>query len=188
MSANDEYSFPSIYNFPPMFTKQVNEQTWKSQLQYWTEIILGFCRFYNVMELGINGPTPSKPQELFSNQRINRALKPDTVKEIFKHMVESKTAEWLDDRKKSGDSSILVYLKTPDEWASLIKSYIDEAGLNNGAVVTVYELIESEESESQEFHGLHPAMVNRAISILSDRGQCLKMKGPDGKIMGLKFV
>ncbi|GMF98714.1 hypothetical protein BVG19_g5218 [[Candida] boidinii] len=50
-----KFEFPSIYNFPPFFTKQPNLQTWESQLSHWIRLILKYCEFYKIYAINLDG-------------------------------------------------------------------------------------------------------------------------------------
>lgn len=186
-STTTSFSFPTIYQFPPFFTRQVNERTWHSQLVNWNSLILAYCRYYRIFTLDLSRSSISfnstsinnfqqqqqssdqrsyKPRgeidgELFRNPKINRALQTETIQAVFEYMVGQGTAAWLDSSKtkdfddsESEDrfeqifssfsmnfgssnnndssplsginkkSSILVYWRHPQEWASLISEWV----------------------------------------------------------------
>lgn len=176
------FTFPQIFEFPPFFSKQINERTWNAQLGYWDTLILGYCAHYRVWTLDVNEDVAVNGQPLFSNPRINRSLKKQTVQSILEYMVGQGHAEWLQDK-----TTVLVYFKRPDEWATLIANYIDSTG-QGGTVVTLYELSEGDLVQSQEFCNINPIMLRRAIDILVSRKRAVLMKGPDGKeIEGVKM-
>lgn len=45
---------PSIYNFPPFFTRQLNDNTWHSQKAAWQMWILLWCRENRQTSITIN--------------------------------------------------------------------------------------------------------------------------------------
>lgn len=63
------FPFPSIYSFPPFFTRQPNSQTWTSQLSLWSSLILGYCRYNRIWRIDLN---TAIEWDLFSNKEINR--------------------------------------------------------------------------------------------------------------------
>jgi ESCRT-II complex subunit VPS25 len=170
------FKFPSIYEFPPFFTKQVNEQTWKSQLSYWDSLILSYCQHHRQWRVSIHD------KNLFENSKIQRVVKPETAKLIFEYMVSKGHAEW-----QGTKDCILVYVKTPEQWAADIKQWIDGTG-QNGSVVTLYELTEGDYASSQEFAGLDPTILKKAVDVLVQQGSAVIMKGTDGQIMGVKML
>ncbi|VVT48549.1 uncharacterized protein SAPINGB_P001833 [Magnusiomyces paraingens] len=269
-SLTHSFPFPKIYQFPPFFTRQVNERTWHSQLVNWNSLILAYCRYYRIFTLDLsrtsdtlqaasnlsappntsttnssstnnsNSNSKNKPRgeidgELFWNRKINRSLQTETIQAIFQYMVLHGNAAWLDQPAPSNNSKstqsyddfdnleyeqqfdrfeqifnnfsllgnsnsnnnnntnnnnktcILVYWMQPQEWASLISDWVDNTG-QNGSVLTLYELVEGETSGSQPFKGLHPAILRAAIDILVQRGKAVIMKGPDGRVAGVKVL
>lgn len=246
------FPFPTIYQFPPFFTRQVNERTWHSQLVNWNSLILAYCRYYRIFTLDLsrttnntnnnNNNTKKRGEidgELFWNRKINRALQAETIRAVFEYMVHHGTATWLDQPSSSNPnnrspssssfddfenldsdndvfeqfekifrnpllssssssttnsnstsgnrSCILVFWRQPQEWANLISEWIEMTG-QNGSVLTLYELVEGDTAGSQEFRGLHPAILRSAIDILVQRGKAVIMKSLDGRIAGVKML
>lgn len=61
---------------------------------------------------------------------------------------------------------------------------VDETGQKN-VVLTLYELTESESTVSQEFHGMDPDLLQRAMSVLVKRGKAQVFGQEDEQ--GVKF-
>lgn len=223
------FPFPKIYNFPPFFTRQINERTWHSQLVNWSAVILAYCRYYRIFTLDLSRTTDSEEQdqpqhlgqvdsELFCNKDINRSLKIETVAAVFEYMVQSGTAAWLDSppkatyndedddtnayeqeyahyeqlqtnskSKTNKNSTIVVFWRRPQEWATLISEWVDQTG-QNGSVLTLYELVESAAVASQEFRSLHPAVLKTVVDVLVGRGKAVVMRGDNGIVAGLKVT
>lgn len=109
-SFTHSFPFPTIYQFPPFFTRQLSERTWHAQLVNWNSLILAYCRYYRIYTLDLSRtssklqqlPTlTQKPRgeidgELFWNRKINRALQTETIKAVFEYMVMHGDAVWLD--------------------------------------------------------------------------------------------
>ena len=47
------FNFPQIYSFPPFFTRQIHEETWRKQREYWIEMISGYCEASRVFEIDL---------------------------------------------------------------------------------------------------------------------------------------
>lgn len=175
-ATEEEFRFPSIYEFPPFYTKQPNEQTWKSQLSSWDSLILNYCKHYKIWTLDLQ-----PDQELFWNKKINRKLKTDSLKDVFNYMVKQGHAEWND------STTVLIYFKTPTEWANEINQWINDSG-QNGTVLTLYELSEGDSTVNQSFHGIHHLILKKALDILAGQNKAVWMKGSDNKIAGVKML
>lgn len=270
------FLFPKIYQFPPFFTRQVNERTWHSQLINWNALILAYCRYYRIFTLDISRTSTSSDNinnnggiedvlassigankgsnnlgnneddeevehlgqvdgELFCNKRIGRGLKLETLVAIFEYMVISGTAAWMDlpddnykskkkknsrndddydedededgyeqqyalyekamQRQQNGSNSngknskscIMVYWRRIPEWATMISEWVDNTG-QNGSVLTLYELVNSDAVQSQEFSGLPPAILKQAVDVLVSRGKAVVMRDSNGLVAGLKIM
>jgi uncharacterized membrane protein YgcG len=65
------FELPSIYSFPPFFTRQPNAQTYASQKAAWTTLILSYYRAQRVWRIDVNQETLEKIP-IFSNKQIQR--------------------------------------------------------------------------------------------------------------------
>lgn len=135
------YTFPQIYNFPPFFTRQPNEQTWHAQRASWIQLILGYSRANRVWILNNKGQVLSQgnvdevddsgqlaledegatitKESLFANDRIQRSLSIETVDEIFSEMVKSEDAFYNDNH-----SSVFVNFYRPEDWAAMVLEWV----------------------------------------------------------------
>ncbi|KAK9473947.1 ESCRT-II complex subunit-domain-containing protein [Dipodascopsis tothii] len=177
--------FPSIYSFPPFFTRQPNSQTWASQLSIWKTFIMTYCRYNRLWKLDLNAALET---ELFTNKSIQRSLKFETAREILESLVESGSAEWVaPTRGNQGKPSVAyVYWKRPEEWANLIAQWVDSTGQKD-SILTLYEIADGDLSVSQEFRGIDPTVLRKALDVLIKRGQAQIMKSFDGEEAGVKF-
>lgn len=167
------FQFPSIYNYKPFFTKQPNEQTWNAQLTNWSDLILQYCKHNQIYKL-------TAEHELFHNKSIDRRLKSDTIKLIFNYMITQGRAE------QHTPDTILVYFKTPQEWATSISNWVKENG-QSGAVLTLAELSEGDLVTRAEFYQIDPDVLKKAVDVLVQRSQAVLMKS-DGKLAGIKVL
>lgn len=92
--------------------------------------------------------------------------------------------EWLTTGRDAGKDVCWVWWRTPEEWAESIAEWVDETALKN-TVLTLYELTESDATISQEFHGMEPDVLQRALHILVKRGKA-QVFGQEGE-QGVKF-
>ncbi|KAK9479660.1 ESCRT-II complex subunit-domain-containing protein [Lipomyces japonicus] len=183
-TSSSGFAFPSIYSFPPFFTKQPNHQTWSSQLSLWSDLILAYCRYNRIWRVDLN---TAIEWDLFNNRDINRSLKLDTSREILDNMVKKGDAEWASGSKNnSHHSSAIIYWKRPEEWANLISDWIDSTGQKN-AILTLYEISDGDLAVAQDFRGIDTTILLKALDILVRRGQAQIMKSADGDEAGVKF-
>lgn len=55
----------NIFDFPPFFTRQPNQDTWNKQQDLWLQVIMTFCKTNKIYQLPVNGQV-----EPFTNQKI----------------------------------------------------------------------------------------------------------------------
>ncbi|RDW66179.1 hypothetical protein BP6252_09814 [Coleophoma cylindrospora] len=89
-------------------------------------------------------------------------------------------AEWIGAEKNVA----WIWWRSPEEWAAAIADWVDQTGQKN-SVLTLYELTESEATISQEFHGMDPELLQKALSILVKRGKAQVFGQEDQQ--GVKF-
>lgn len=91
-------------------------------------------------------------------------------------------AEYLDP-KGNGDIAY-VYWRTPEEWAGIIESWV-EGTAQKGSVLTVYELVEGENTRGSEFWGMDRDVLIKALGVLVKRGKAQIFGQEDS--LGVKF-
>lgn len=163
----------AIYEFPPFFTKQINEQTWAAQKSNWEKVCLEYCKRLNQWTLDKNSP-------VFTNSRIQRTLPAPVVLELFNNMVENGTAAW-----KTSNEEIYVYTKSPKLLASELVSWAEATG-HSGAVITLYELTNGDLSGLKSFESLDPGILSQVLEIILKQGNATEMR-ENGEIVGLKL-
>lgn len=138
--------------------------------------------------------TINDQSELFYNAKINRRLNLDFITEIFHHMISNYVADWYNEdvlnnyqRKSNLKNAVVIYWKTPEEWASLILQYVENTG-NSGNILTLFELTLSELVSGQEFFGLHPFILHKALLVLVQQNRAQLMKDENGVVAGVKIV
>ncbi|KAK3941611.1 vacuolar protein-sorting-associated protein 25 [Diplogelasinospora grovesii] len=121
-------------------------------------------------------------EELFHNRKLNRRLNLSDIREVIDFLVKDGRAEYVGD-SKSGDI-VWVYWRTPEEWAALIESWVDETA-QRGTVLTLYELTQGENTRGTEFYGLDPELLQKALQILVKRSKAQIFGQEDS--LGVKF-
>jgi ESCRT-II complex subunit VPS25 len=111
-------------------------------MQSWCELILDFARHHKLYCLNIPEAVATSP--LFNNNKIQRRLSVDVARIFLDYVVSKNFGEWLDKEK----NNILLYWRTPEEWANIIYKRICDLGMTD-TVVTFYELTESESAANE---------------------------------------
>ncbi|POW04168.1 hypothetical protein PSTT_10607 [Puccinia striiformis] len=116
LTSKTGYNFPSIFSFPPFFTKQPNQQTWAHQVRLWHQLILSYCRYHKLHKIDISSSATLEDHELFHNPSISRRLNSESILSVFESMVQSGTAEYYPMRgtKPSQSQSAGVGSVSPD--------------------------------------------------------------------------
>jgi ESCRT-II complex subunit VPS25 len=131
--------YPSIYSFPPFFTKQPNNDTWSKQLEMWQELLLSFVKYHKQFHISTD------PKQLpFNNPEIQRSLSSETIVLILESLVKQNRGAWEGKSKQK----CYLYWHTLEEWADLIYKWVFDSG-KNGTVCTLYEIIHGEECIDQ---------------------------------------
>ncbi|KAH8809959.1 putative vacuolar protein-sorting-associated protein, partial [Hyaloscypha sp. PMI_1271] len=180
------FAFPSSYSFPPFFTRQPNTSTHHAQLQKWSSLVQAYCRHHRFFKLSL---TDSLDSDLFHNKKIGKRLGREDAREVVEFMWKEGRAEWVvDDKGKTRGAGeggeFWVWWRNVEEWAGLIAEWVDETAQKN-TVLTLYELTESEATLSQEFHGMDPELLQKALSVLVKRGKAQVFGQEDQQ--GVKF-
>jgi ESCRT-II complex subunit VPS25 len=179
--ASTAFVWPKIYSFPPFFTPQPNALTRESQLARWSELVQSYCRHGRIFKLTF---VDALEKPLFHNSHLKKRLSAKDAKDVIDYMVSERgdaRAEWLGPDK----SSAWIWWRKPEEWATLIASWVDETG-QKGSVLTLYELVDGEATERQEFHGMDMEVLRRSLNTLAKKGKAQVFGEADQQ--GVKFV
>ncbi|KAL0205334.1 hypothetical protein P9112_000641 [Eukaryota sp. TZLM1-RC] len=173
------FEFPSFYNFPPFFTLQPIRDSLTKQLNLWSQFILDYCKHHTLFTLNIS---QSSDTELFHNTSINRRLSPEAISQVFSHLISQERAEWLDSNKET----LLIFFKSPDEWASIVTDIITSSG-NNNSICTLYELRQGSLGEGTPLHNVPHEIILKAVDVLVNRGQATLIEEETLDEYGVKF-
>lgn len=202
-SQSSTFTYPPLYNFPPFFTLQRNAQTLATQLNTWTRFVLDFCQHNRIFVLDVEGAweRTTGAGGLFRNSTIQRELNSDSIRQIFKALVDQGSANWdpaLPATKSNSKSSankpiladrILVFWRKPEEWGEQIFNWISTTG-QNGSIMTFFELTEGDLVQDQEFHYLPIPLLRLALLTLEKQGKARVFEGTEGgdSTTGVKFA
>ncbi|XP_035661224.1 vacuolar protein-sorting-associated protein 25-like [Branchiostoma floridae] len=154
-----EFQWPWQYNFPPFFTIQPNKDTQAKQLEAWCLLVLSYCRHRRQYSLDV---TDAQDSPLFHNKKIDRKLPLDAVYTVLEELRKKGNIEWTDPKKRN---RCLIMWRTPEEWGKIIYQWVTSNGMNN-TVCTTYELVNGDDTTSQEFHGMESWLLTRALQTL----------------------
>ncbi|KAF7845977.1 hypothetical protein BT93_L5736 [Corymbia citriodora subsp. variegata] len=177
----DSFHFPSIYqDYPPFFTLQTTLSTRTSQLKKWSRLIQRYCKFHRLFRLVISEHLDSP---LFNNRRLNKRLQYADIVTVLDWMAGMEgggRTEWLTKAKEG----VFVYWRKPEEWANLIRTWVEDTG-QKGSVLTLYELVEGETTEKEEFYGMDLDVLKKGLAALAKQGRA-QVFGSEGS-EGVKF-
>lgn len=156
---------------------QPHAETRAKQITAWRNLVLEYCKNSKRSTIDTREPA-SLP--VFTNPAINRELNQQFVRAILNDLQRTGNAEPLDKNKNRWE----VYWHTLDEWGAIIYDYVSAKGFS-GAVLTLFELNQGEDTVDEEFHGLEHGVLLKALQTLEKQGKCELIVG-DGE-EGVKF-
>ena len=124
-------------------------------------------------------PLPSPT--IFSVGSLNK----DEIEQVLAHLITTDHGEWLD----AQHSQFLVLWDTAQETANAIYSWAQKTG-KIGDIYTVYDIYAEDDSTTENFHGLHPRCIVKALTRLQEGGRA-KVSRAEGKPLdewGVKFL
>ena len=175
-----DFIFPQIHSFPPFYTIQPNSLTRASQFRSWSSLIQAYCRRHHIFKLTLVDALNSG---LFNNTTIRKRLSEKDAKEVIDHMVSKdgdERAEWVGPQK----AAAWIWWRKPEEWAALLEHWVSDTG-QKGTVLTLYELVEGEATEKQDFHGLDTEILHKSLATLVKSGKAQVFGSGDQQ--GVKF-
>jgi ESCRT-II complex subunit VPS25 len=181
--------FPKSYAFPPFFTLQPTVQTRHAQLVKWSLLTQRYCRHHRLWKLRLPDALATP---LFHNQALNKRLSLRDARAVIDFMASSAEgdgrAEWITGTGTGGGGGekveAWIWWRRPEEWGALIAEWVEGTG-QKGVVLTLYELVEGQETEGQEFWGLDPEVLRRGLASLVKKGRAQVFGAEDQ--MGVKF-
>ena len=182
-TSSTEFVFPKVYSFPPFFTAQPNAQTRAAQLQKWSSLIQAYCRHQRIFRLVLVDALGSP---LFHNPTLHKRLSPKDAKDVIDYMASregDERAEWIGSQKDEARIA-WIWWRKPEEWATLLEHWVDETG-QKGTVLTLYELVDSEATEKQDFHQMDMEVLRKSLGTLVKKGRA-QVFGSDSE-QGVKF-
>ncbi|KAH8100532.1 ESCRT-II complex vps25 subunit [Cristinia sonorae] len=176
------FLLPSIHAAQAFYTKQRNQQTQAIFTENWSRLILAYARHKRLFTLRLeDAETSGNPwDEIFRNTRINRRLFPNHLSHILQDMV-SKNLAVYDPPKQT--SSVLLFWRTPEEWADVLYEWADSTGLMN-SILTFYDI--TEPVVPSQLSDIPVAILRRAINVLVKVNRAQLIAVADGE--GVRFL
>lgn len=141
----------------------------------WSDLVLKYQKHINKSTI-----IPAEDTPLFNNEEIKRKLSLEDREFVFEELERTGHAAPLDKKRTEWE----VYWHTLDEWGNLVYSWAVKCGMMN-SVCTLYEIINGDDSVSEEFHGLDQGVLVKALKALEAKGKC-ELISFDGN-EGVKF-
>lgn len=104
----------------------------------------------------------------------------ENIKLVLEELVKMKRASW--DRSKE---SCKIFWNTPQEWSVLIYQWAESTG-KIGTVCTLFEIINGDDVQDQEFYGLDQEIAKMALNLLEKDKKASLFESLD-KSIGVKF-
>lgn len=92
--------------------------------------------------------TDTLKSPLFTNTSIERSIDLPFLKIILQELVKRGQGEWKKDHKNKEPTTLMLYWKTPQDWANQIYQYVSNTGQLN-SVMTVFELLNGDDTVSE---------------------------------------
>lgn len=179
-SLSSDFVFPKSYNFPPFFSSQPTALTRQAQLRKWSIFLQKYCRHHRIYQITI---IEALETPLFHNVALKKRLSLKDAKAVVDFMTSKdgdERAEWLSPEK----SSAWIWWRKPEEWATIISAWVEETG-QKGTVLTLYEIVQGETTEKQDFYGLDMEVLRKSLNTLVKKGKA-QIFGTDDQ-QGIKF-
>jgi len=150
-------------------------------IDHWARLILSYARFKRQFYLRVEDAevTGGDWDEVLRNPRINRRVRPEYLSFILSQLVIKNLAVY-DPIKQ--DRAVLLYWRTPDEWAEVLHSWAASTGQLN-TILTFYEIIEP--AVESQLSGIPVTLLRKAIAVLAKTARAQSIGVADGE--GVRF-
>lgn len=184
MQTENNFNYPTIYNFPPFFTRQRHEGTWIKQCEQWSLLILDYFQAMRRFEIDLSN-SEIYQKAPFYNSTIQRALSKETLQAIVKYMIAKGQACYPN---PENSHRVLFLWKSIEEWTTILYSHIQSIGAI-GSIMTIYELFYSGEAEHCDFYSIPESMWRVIIGRLEEQGKAriFDSNSSNSMELGIKF-
>ncbi|KAK2952055.1 putative Vacuolar protein-sorting-associated protein 25 [Blattamonas nauphoetae] len=174
------FEYPSFYHLPPFYTLQEVIATKQKQIGLWQEFTIRYCKANKIQRISVND---CDKIPIFHNDTIQRKLSPIFIREILDSLAKIGNAKWLDETKTT---AIITWRTIPD-WANFLSQYVTDKQMKN-TPHTLNDFLNREISADPGFVGMDQSLFLEVLQYMKGKGTCVLMEGPEGKLMGFKFV
>lgn len=175
---------PAFTTFPAFYTLQPNLTVRARQLELWTALITQYCAWHKTFRLSLTAPPPL----LTTNPDPPRALKTADFRHLLDHLSTSAgghLVEWIPPASRTEQATTCwVWWWSASQWADCVYEWVDATG-QKGAVLTVYELRESDAVRGQDWTEMDEVMFRKVLNVLVKRGKAQVFGAEEGS--GVKF-
>jgi ESCRT-II complex subunit VPS25 len=175
-----DFQYPPFYSFPPFFTVQPVLDTKQKQIRLWSQFVLSYCKHHRIEILDVKSALVSP---LFANEAIHRALPLSGALEVLDALAATGHLEWVNKKAKE---RALVMWRSPAEWGALLHAWAVRTG-NTDSMLTAYEVLEGDDTQTEEFHNLSLPMFRKAIAALANGGRAEIIDAESMEEIGVKF-
>ncbi|MCJ1382159.1 hypothetical protein MMC17_005271 [Xylographa soralifera] len=182
--SSSTFAFPPSHSFPPFWTLQPTLSTRAAQFRKWAALILAYCQHQRLFSLTL---TDALQTPLFHNSTLHKRLTLGEAREVIDWMCSKEgdgRAEWIGAGEGRSKERAWIWWRSVEEWGEGIREWVEATGQKN-TVLTLYELTEGESTDGQDFHGLDPEVLQRALVGLVKRGKAQVFGSADEQ--GVKF-
>ncbi|KAF5386940.1 hypothetical protein D9615_001718 [Tricholomella constricta] len=168
---------PTFYTLGAAIFHQPNPGTQAIAIKQWTHLLLAYARHRRLFILRIEDSetTGNEWDEVLRNERVNRKLLPPYLSHILSFMVTTDVAAYEPSKQTR---SVLLYWRSPDEWAEILHSWATTTGQLN-TILTFYDI--TDPPIESELTGIPISLLRKAITILSKTNRAQMIGVADGE-------
>lgn len=172
MADKSQFDFGWEHEFPPFYTPQVHATTLKKQIDTWCDLILRYCESRKLHSTDVDALMNT---ELCTNKQLKRKLERGFLIRILDELARRGQLSWTNaknprDVKPEEKVRCKIVWRSAADWGALIYDYVSRTS-QLGTVLTVFELLEGDETAECEFHAMDRVVFDEAISVLQRNGK-----------------
>ncbi|KAG6811874.1 hypothetical protein H0H92_005450 [Tricholoma furcatifolium] len=158
-------------------SQQPNPATDAIAVEQWSHLLLAYARHRRLFILRVeDAETPNEAwDEVLRNERINRKILPPYLSHVLSSMVTKGIAAY-DPQKQT--RSVLLYWRSPDDWAETLHSWATETAQLN-TILTFYDI--TDPPVKSELTDIPIPLLRKAIGILGKTGRAQLIGAADGE-------
>lgn len=176
------FKFPPYFDYEPFFTKQLNEDARKKQVELWESLILAFFAAIQKNELDVSTALDNVP---FRNSKINRGLDRAQLVEYLDGLAKKEKAVWINKEK----TRCRIVWKSVKEWGELIHTAMKK----RGALRSTYPfgmIVYDDENSEEVWYRMPMDLFKDAMLYLQKKGKAVlsELDSPDLRYASVTFI